>query len=84
MKSAAADSSGLASWPPAIRQLGNPSCMWLEAEQACMPTQDNWLIPPGVPSSAYRRCVCRASTQPCLRTVVLFKCWLIALQLSHT
>jgi hypothetical protein len=46
---------GESSWPAAIKQLGNPSCVWLEDDQTCMPSQDNWLIPQGVPSSPYRR-----------------------------
>lgn len=51
---------GSESWPAAIRQLGNPSCVWINDTGSCMPTQDNWLIPQGVPSSPWRRSVRRA------------------------
>lgn len=43
------------SWPAAIKQLGNPSCIWVAQDQTCMPTQVNWMIAQGVPSSPYRR-----------------------------
>lgn len=43
------------SWPAAIKQLGNPSCIWVAEDQTCMPTQDNWISAQGVPSSPYRR-----------------------------
>jgi hypothetical protein len=43
------------SWPQSIKQLGNPSCVWLQEESTCVPTQDNWLIPSGQPSSPFRR-----------------------------